>query len=225
MSAEIPKPCISLPVLWESRDQILSAALPRHSVGLELGVQTGAFSELTLKLLRPDRLVLVDAWRPGIYRAGEIELRSDNATHHTKCRSMTLHMIENAFSKGIVKTLHYFEDGISEPPPDFYKSNKSDKCVDVFRYLTEAAAHYFPFNYFDWIYVDAHHTYEASLDDFRRYAGKLKPGGHLMAHDFNPIGQVRVDKAVRTFLNERPDFEAIGVSGESRAPTVVLQRH
>ena len=42
----------------------------------------------------------------------------------------------------------------------------------------------FPDGHFDWIYLDATHTYAASRDDLRRWYPKLRVGGLMSGHDY-----------------------------------------
>lgn len=61
----------------------------------------------------------------------------------------------------------------------------------------------FPDGHFDWIYVDAGHTYEAVIADARACASKIKPGGFLVFNDFAHIdpylGRYGVHRAVVEF--------------------------
>ena len=60
--------------------------------------------------------------------------------------------------------------------------------------------------YFDWVYVDADHSYEAVLGDARATAGKIKPGGFMVFNDFAHIdpnlGRYGVHRAVTDFVLE-----------------------
>ena len=50
--------------------------------------------------------------------------------------------------------------------------------------LSLEAAKRFPPAHFDWIYVDALHTYDAVLADLRAWWPKLRPGGLLSGDDY-----------------------------------------
>lgn len=60
--------------------------------------------------------------------------------------------------------------------------------------------------YFDWIYIDADHSYEAALRDANAAAAKVKPGGFLVFNDFAHIdaelGRYGVHRAVTDFVLE-----------------------
>jgi len=72
--------------------------------------------------------------------------------------------------------------------------------------LTDATMVTFPDSYFDWIYVDAGHSYAAVLADAFASAPKLKPGGYLLFNDFAHIdpflGRCGVHRAVVDFALE-----------------------
>jgi Methyltransferase domain len=66
----------------------------------------------------------------------------------------------------------------------------------------------FPDGYFDWVYVDADHSYEGTMRDARAAAAKIKPGGFLVFNDFAHIdvllGRYGVHRAVVDFaIQER----------------------
>lgn len=56
-----------------------------------------------------------------------------------------------------------------------------------FKYINEIsveASSAFPDYYFDWIYIDALHTYAGVRDDIQHYWPKLQEGGLFSGHDF-----------------------------------------
>jgi len=65
----------------------------------------------------------------------------------------------------------------------------------------------FPDGYFDWVYVDADHSYEGTIEDARAAAAKVRPGGFLVFNDFAHIdlnlGRYGVHRAVVDFAIER----------------------
>ena len=42
----------------------------------------------------------------------------------------------------------------------------------------------FPDNYFDWVYIDADHRYEAVKNDLENCYPKVKPGGYIIGDDY-----------------------------------------
>lgn len=56
--------------------------------------------------------------------------------------------------------------------------------VEVHRAPSVEAAAAFPDHHFDWIYLDADHSYEGVRADLEAWAPKLKPDGILWGHDY-----------------------------------------
>jgi len=57
----------------------------------------------------------------------------------------------------------------------------------IIRMLSEDAANMlFRDEYFDFIYIDANHSYEGAKGDFEMWYPKLKPGGLFMCDDYIP---------------------------------------
>jgi hypothetical protein len=63
-------------------------------------------------------------------------------------------------------------------------------------------------DYFDWIYIDADHSYEGVKKDIENWWPKLKEGGLFSGHDFDPdfndmnYEKYGVEKAVKEFFGE-----------------------
>lgn len=59
--------------------------------------------------------------------------------------------------------------------------------------------------YFDWVYVDADHSYEGVMRDIRACEFRVRPGGYLVFNDFAHIdpylGRYGVHRAVSEFAN------------------------
>jgi hypothetical protein len=72
--------------------------------------------------------------------------------------------------------------------------------------LSQAIMAQFPDQHFDWIYIDAEHTFDAALGDARASAPKLKDGGLMIFNDFAHIdpylGRYGVHRAVTAFALE-----------------------
>lgn len=56
-----------------------------------------------------------------------------------------------------------------------------------FRLTTNEAVQLFPDGYFDLVYIDADHNYNAIVEDIKRWKPKLKSGGYLTGHDFSEL--------------------------------------
>lgn len=63
------------------------------------------------------------------------------------------------------------------------------------------AAKGFEDNYFDFIYIDAEHTYESVKQDMESWFPKLKPNGLMAGHDFKIEGVMKAVKEVTSLFN------------------------
>jgi hypothetical protein len=76
------------------------------------------------------------------------------------------------------------------------------KNVKIVKMKSNEASLLYEDEYFDWIYLDADHSYDAVINDIKNWLPKVKKGGILSGHDFNPAmdhpfyEQFGVDKAV-----------------------------
>jgi SAM-dependent methyltransferase len=79
-----------------------------------------------------------------------------------------------------------------------------DARLTVVRAHSAVAAHQFPAGSFDFVYLDADHTYEAVARDLRLYAPLVRPGGILGGHDYHDLPNwtvpFEVKRAVQAFL-------------------------
>jgi hypothetical protein len=65
-----------------------------------------------------------------------------------------------------------------------------------------AAAYKFPNEAFDFVHIDADHSYDACLADCRAWWPKIKPFGFLAGHDIDNPATPGVRKAVEEFSRE-----------------------
>jgi len=76
--------------------------------------------------------------------------------------------------------------------------------VKIYRTDSVEATNHFTDEYFDWIYIDADHSYEGCKRDLKAWYPKLKKGGMFCGHDFLdgeiPAGLFGVKTAVEEFL-------------------------
>ena len=61
---------------------------------------------------------------------------------------------------------------------------KTYPCIKIIRNLSTEAAKQFLDNYFDYVYIDADHSYEAVRDDIKAWYPKVKQFGVLGGHDY-----------------------------------------
>lgn len=63
-------------------------------------------------------------------------------------------------------------------------SRFANRDVKVIRGYSPIAADQFEDGFFDWIYIDAIHTFEAANADIRAWYPKIRKGGVLSGHDY-----------------------------------------
>lgn len=94
---------------------------------------------------------------------------------------------------------------------NFKKSTADKPFVKIFRDYSFNVVKEFPDEYFDVVYIDADHTYQACLQDMRDWYPKVKKGGVLCGDDYR-VANFRgvvfgVIEAVDTFTKEnKVDF-------------------
>lgn len=70
---------------------------------------------------------------------------------------------------------------------------------------SEQAAPMFPDASFDFIFIDADHSYEAVRDDIQRWWPKLKPGGTMAFHDYRHNDFKGVERALDEIFGPAPE--------------------
>lgn len=138
-----------------ARKAVLKHA-PQNSVGAEIGVFTGLFSDVLAEEIPSKLIYLIDPWSKkhgthfpnwGRYSAN-ISLSTEAAKEAAKWRAKTAH------SKCVI-----IED---------FSSN----------WLTQQAS-----SSLGWVYLDAKHTYDAVIDDLTQINRCLLPEGTIMGDD------------------------------------------
>ena len=66
-----------------------------------------------------------------------------------------------------------------------YEAGYSDRC-EVLRMDTVAAARLFEDEHFDFVFIDADHSYESVKADIGAWAPKVRMNGSLLGHDYSP---------------------------------------
>lgn len=99
---------------------------------------------------------------------------------------------------------------------DFCNRYKSDQKVKVIRDWSVDASKQFDDNFFDFIYIDADHSYDGVISDLRAWYPKLKQNGIMGGHDYKerlkilPNGkkmEYGVIPAVQDFIKENPSVK------------------
>jgi hypothetical protein len=161
--------------------QNISKQLPKNPICIEIGVHGGFFSKYIFKILKPQKLYLVDPW----------EIGSDKNSNQ-KTYSGTLSHLNTAYStnEDFIKVNQSFAQQIIEGSVVLKKGFSYDVVND------------FPDAYFDFIYIDATHIYECVKADLTMYFPKLKHTGFLCGHDYCNHPSFSVIPAVDEFVAE-----------------------
>ena len=82
-------------------------------------------------------------------------------------------------------------------------------------------------DYFDWVYVDALHTYEGVAQDLASFDTKVKPGGLFVGHDFANSANSRkhhygVVEAVSEFV-ARTGYQFMMITNEDYPSFVIAK--
>jgi len=82
------------------------------------------------------------------------------------------------------------------------------KSLRVLRMTSLEAIKIFHDKYFDFVYIDAEHSYEAVTNDIIMWYPKVRVGGYLGGHDFN---QIPVKEAVRDYFGNISKDDQFGL--------------
>jgi hypothetical protein len=132
----------------------VAAWLEKPEVGVELGVKEGRFTEYLLGRFPHLYMVAVDLWQP----------REDSGLKGFE-----------TYREWDFGTIRADFDRRTRP----YRGRVRALVCD-----TVDAASYFADGKFDFVFIDAEHTYEGVRDDIRAWRPKIKAGGILCGHDY-----------------------------------------
>ena len=190
----------------------LARLLPKHAVWAEIGVYRGDFSNYVMENCSPTELYLVDNWDWELADHNPLE---DDAEQF----------------KGFSGKIHW--DHFGDDPKATQEKNyqyvvsrfSTNTNVKILRGKSSTLIKTLPDTYFDLMYVDANHQYEAVLRDMIDAKSKLKPGAIMMMNDFyeGPGGaeqNLGVMGAVNTFV-KRYNFHYIAMSHGSYADVML----
>lgn len=165
-------------IQFSTRAEMMVKALPKKGIVAEIGVYTGAHADLIFRLTQPKVLHLIDPWKP---LKGEI-YKGWGSARRTQEEHDKLYM----------RTLMIMDEAIKQSRAVIYRMTSSE-AVEIFRD-----------EYFDWIFIDGDHTYQAVKDDLNNYYPKIKWGGYICGHDYNekPTKNYGVVQAVQEFIKE-----------------------
>jgi hypothetical protein len=132
----------------------LIAELPHNAVVAEIGVAQGEFSVDILAITNPSQLYLIDCWEEQSQAVYPTDLNNVG----TALQNSRYNYVKQKFA--------------------------ANKEVKVIRAYTPDIAQAFPDQFFDWIFLDANHTYDAVKEDLETWLPKIKTGGYLAGHDY-----------------------------------------
>lgn len=156
-------------------------SFPKNSVGVEIGVDRGGFSQRILKIVKPKKLHLIDPWK---YEEEEIYKNS-------------------LYGGKVGKNQEELEKKYQKVLQEFQKQIKND-VVNIHRDYSEKVLNSFANDYFDWAYIDGNHLYEFVTKDLELCHLKIKKGGIIVLDDYGVEGwwEDGVTKAVDKFINK-----------------------
>jgi len=132
--------------------------LDKNSKFVEVGVWKGDFSKQIWNISSPNLLVLVDSW-----------------TFDEKVRGCAPQVSgEEPLSQ------NFFD----QAKKDTYDKFKNIQNVHILDFNSQEASSKYEDNFFDYIYIDAEHTYQAVTKDLEVWYPKLKKNGTLFGDDY-----------------------------------------
>lgn len=170
------------------------------AVAGEIGVAEAFYAGQLLSNLKPARLHLIDPWR--FQAIPDYVMDANNTSDEEGDRRCEA--VRKKFAEPI-----------------------SAGVVEIHRGLSTDVVDTFPDGYFDFLYVDAIHTYEGCLADLRAFDKKVKRNGLIAGHDYQTIPIARahhngVVKAVNDFVAET-GYTFLALTFEE-SPTYVIAK-
>ena len=151
--------------------------LKKNCVIAEIGVWKGSFSKKILDIANPSMLVLVDSWTFNENVIGCAPQVDSKEPLNQK----------------------FFDDAKTET----YKNFINKKNVLILDQSSSDVASMYKNNYFDYIYLDAEHSYHAVTNDLNIWYPKLKNKGILFGDDYywrEPDNSMSLHKAYQDFI-------------------------
>jgi len=148
-----------------SRRDFLFDRVPDQSVGAEIGVLRGDFTARVLDVVKPQQYHLIDPW----YCSNE---NNTKGARWGTNQSMTQAKMDAMHDSVVQRFAHEIQSG----------------RIIIHRKGSVEAASQFDDEFFDWVYIDGNHLYDAVKSDLEYYLPKIKRGGFLMGDDYDVKG-------------------------------------
>lgn len=100
--------------------------------------------------------------------------------------------------------------------------------IKIIRKTSEEARINFEKNYFDWIFIDADHSYNGCYRDLKSWDPLVKEEGYICGHDYIKQGKKKegfgVNEAVHKFLDET-NYILTALTNENLHQTYVISKN
>lgn len=143
--------------IFNTRQELAKFVLPKNSIGCEIGVGSGDFSQILFNETKPLYLYLIDRW---LYMED-----LDPTVYGWKCKHSQADY-----------------DRFYQMTIDKFKNNNN---VIILKKTSTEALDSFEDYFFDYIYIDASHDYESVKNDLELSRKKIKKNGFICGHDYN----------------------------------------
>ena len=154
------------------RAKFVSSLIKPGDIGAEIGVCFGVFAYHVLLQKHPSKLYLIDPWEYGLQQDVEFDPTPEKQA------------FPDAYYKIVCELFATYSN------------------VEIIRGKSEDVVTLFPDQFFDYVYIDGEHSYDAVKRDLNNYFPKIKVGGYLIGDDYGWTG---VAPAVQEFLNAHQD--------------------
>lgn len=180
------------------RDSLLKH-LPKNANVAEIGVSEGAFSQQIIDETSPANLVLIDPW-----------VHQDRQDYQLDETNAPQEVMQSRYESVVSKFGHL--DNVT---------------VQRTESLAAASGIRNSGHLFDWVYIDAVHSYEGCSEDLYAWADCVSPDGMMLGHDFSAhelssAQEFGVAEAVRDFCAQT-EWDMIALTNEAWGTYVLTQ--
>ena len=181
----------AVPSKRDAARDLLLATLPAGSIGAEIGVHKGDFSEEILAAVQPTVLHLIDPWE-----------FHDSPTYEKS-------LYGGADGRGVEEMDKRYQSVCAR----FVEQIESG-TIKIHRSYSNEALERFDDGDLDWVYIDGNHLYEFVRQDLEISFRKVRPGGFITGDDYGDGGWWKggVKKAVDEFITNHA-VTAIAIKG------------